>query len=352
MKSQIRNTRFHQNTAIAGLLVFVVLSVMSLATYAASPSENSWRLVFFRAAGAPNNCPDEQYLRNSLAGKLDGYAPFTTDAQRSISVDILSSAPDVEAHVVARDENGAITTNETLRTDSWRCDLLGERIVFVLQDIVAPPESNATAKMAENAPVADSTSKPQSRKNDAVVSAPVAKTQTKPKPSSRAPKLGLSLGVGPTWWNAPETALSSSAGIELMWKRGGFGIEGKYDRAWSLPGVFEARAERAGAAFIGCLRRQWLNRLYLRGCGFVDVARLSVQSNKVDMPTQYAPVVDVGARAGFGILILPSFRFELRLDGAYIAHRPVFYIGGEQVWRLAPFTGALRVAVVGVLDIW
>ncbi len=70
------------------------------------------------------------------------------------------------------------------------------------------------------------------------------------------------------------------------------------------------------------------------------------------MPTQYAPVVDIGARAGVGVWIMPSLGIELRADGAYVAHRPIFDIYDKQAWSMAPFTGSLRVAFLGVLDVF
>ncbi|HRI71679.1 MAG TPA: hypothetical protein PK156_45920 [Polyangium sp.] len=335
-----------------GLLVLAVISSVTFAARAASPNEHPWRLLFTRATSAPDNCPDEQYLRKSLAGKLDGHTPFTNDALRSISVDIKAGDSDVEAHVVTRDENGDTTTNQTLHADAWRCDLLGERVVFVLQDIVAPIESQSVATQAAPNP------SPAAPKNTALpgkdkppVPAPIEKNPSKHNPSKKAPTFGLSLGLGPAWWNAPETALSTSFGIEARWRRIAIGIEGQYDHAWAIPNVHDAQAERAGAALVGCILHPLSVKFFVRGCGFVDVARLSGQSDKIQTPTQHAPVVDIGARMGLGILMFRSFAVELRADGAYVAHRPVFDIDGNQVWHVAPFTGALRVAIVGEIDV-
>lgn len=335
---------------MAGLCALFVISLESPATSAAPPHDHSWRLLFTRAPAAPSNCPDEQYLHNSLAGKLDGHAPFAAEAGRSISIDIHPGSSDVEAVIVARNENGDVTTNETLHVDSWRCDLLGERLVFVLQDIVAPLEtSNADGQtLPKTAPSVA----PQPRKDASAILGPVEKTPPTHKLPPKVPKLGLSLGLGSTWWNAPEAALSSSIGVELRWPRAGIGIEGQYDFAWTIPKLVNSQAERAGVAILGCLYRPLSSRFFVKGCGMVDIARLSVQADEIHIPTQYAPVVDVGVRMGLGVSIVPSFSFELRADGAYVAHRPAFNIDGAQVWRLAPFTGALRVALSGVIDVF
>jgi len=335
---------------MAGLCALFVILLESPATSAAPPHDHSWRLLFTRAPAAPSNCPDEQYLRNSLAGKLDGHAPFADEAGRLISIDIHPGSSDVEAVIVVRNENGDVTTNETLHVDSWRCDLLGERIVFVLQDIVAPLEtSSADAQTVLQKPPAVLQ---LPRKDAPANSVPIAKTPPTHRPPSTGPKLGLSLGLGSAWWNAPEAALGSSIGVELRWRRAGIGIEGQYDFAWTIPKLVNSQAERAGVAILGCLYRPLSSRFFVKGCGMVDIARLSVQAEDIHIPTQYAPVVDVGVRMGLGVSIVPSLSFEVRADGAYVAHRPAFNIDGAQVWRLAPFTGALRVAFSGVIDVF
>jgi hypothetical protein len=75
------------------------------------------------------------------------------------------------------------------------------------------------------------------------------------------------------------------------------------------------------------------------------------QIKSIDMPTQFAPIVGIGARTALGVAIFSSLGLELRVDGAYVAHRPEFDIYGKTVWLVAPFTGALRLAIVGELNI-
>jgi hypothetical protein len=146
--------------------------------------------------------------------------------------------------------------------------------------------------------------------------------------------------------------LSIAIGIEAQWQRVSLGIEGYYDYAWALPGVRESRANRAGAALMACAFRHWSKRYYLRGCALGTFTQMSFELPLRNSPEQSAPMVDLGVRFGFGAWLSSSVGVELRADAAFVLMRPYVYVQHDQVWRISPFTGALRFAFVGVFDIF
>lgn len=334
----------------------VVIVSFSSAALTAPTEKQLWSFQYTRAANAPSNCPTEEYLRTSLAANLDGQDPFEKDAPRSISVTIERNSDEVEARVMIRDENGAVTNNNTLHAPSWRCDQLAERIVFALQNIVDPlklpqTETAATPNAPETLPNDPPKNANSSPKNEATPP-PTEKTPIKPQRSSIIPKLGLSLAIGPAWWNAPETALSTTIGIEAVWKRATVGIEGHYEYAWAVPRLPDSTAERTTVMITACGLHRWSRRFTVRGCGFGDFGRTSVEIQKDNSANLFAPVADIGVLLGAAVWPIAGFGVELRADGAYAIARPQVRMQDNRLWRMAPFTGALRLAFLGVFEIF
>jgi len=348
MKFVNTHTRTRSNAAAIGLLSILTIVSFSSTALATPKEKRTWSSQYTRAANSPSNCPTEAYLRTSLAANLDGQDPFEKDASRSISVTIEQVSNEVEARITVRDENGTVINNNTLHAPSWRCDQLAERIVFALQDIVDPLEL-PQVKTADtpNAPQVPTINPPKKEPKPASVVKPVIL----PQRSSIIPKLVLSFGVGPAWWNAPQTALSTTIGVEASWKRTAMAIEGHYDYAWTVPSLHDSRAERATVMVMACVLHRWSARFMMRGCGFGDFGKTSVEIQKDESPNQYTPVADIGARMGAAVWFLPNFGIELRADAAYAIARPQVRMLDNRIWRAAPFTGAVRVAFLGAFDI-
>ncbi len=348
-----KNMRASANPMVAGFLSFALILGFSSIVFAAPGETRAWRLHYTRAETAPSNCPSEDDLRTLLAARTNGEDPFKKDAARAISVEIRPTAKEIEARIVARDENGNITTNSTPHVASWRCDQLAEHIVFVLRDIVYPLELPAAKETSESPEKAAKTTE-LSRTEPTPTASSAPQLGTSPRRSSTIPNLALSLAIGPAWWNAPDTSLSATTSIEAQWNRISVGIEGRYDHAWTVPNMRNATAARAGAVFVACVRHLFAKKLFVRGCGVGEFAQLFVedQEKTASIHTPPVAVVDIGTRVGVGGWFLPSYGLELRADAAYSIRRPQVLIEGEQIWRARPFTGALRVAFLGVFDVF
>ncbi|HMY21446.1 MAG TPA: hypothetical protein PKA58_34220 [Polyangium sp.] len=254
---------------------------------------------------------------------------------------------EVEARITIQDANGT-ETRPPLHAPFWRCDQLAERIVFALQNIVDPlnlPQAETVA--TPNTPESHSDDAPQNEPTPSI-----EKTPRKPQRSSMIPKLGLSLAIGPAWWNAPETALSTSVGFELLWQRATVAIEGHYDYAWAVPQLPNYMAERTTVMIMGCARHHWSTRFMIRGCGFGDFGKTLFDNKKNHSQTPYAPVADVGARIALGVWFTTRFGIEARADAAYAAARPEVRLLDNRLWQMHPFTGALRLAFLGVFDVF
>lgn len=348
------------------MAIVAIASFPSLAL--ALPKEKRiWNFQYKRAPNAPNNCPTEEYLRTALAANTNGEDPFDKDASRSVLVTIERLTNEVEARITIYDENRNATENKALHAPSWRCDQLAERIVFALQNIVAPlklPDAETAAM--QNAPQTPTDDPPRNEPGLANIPrtppqnpptqgpVPVA-TKNPPmrvQRSSSIPKFGLSFGGGAGWWNAPEAALSTTVGIELFWKRITVAIEGHYDYAWVIPQLPNSTAERTTVMIIGCARHHWSMHFMIRACGFGDFGKTLFDHQKNHSQSPYTPVVDVGARIALGVWFTARFGIEARADAALAVARPEVRMLDNRLWRAAPFTGALRLAFLGVFDVF
>lgn len=355
------------NLAAITLLSFLAIASFPSLALATPKEKRIWSFQYKRAANAPNNCPTEEYLRTALAANTNGEDPFDRDAPRSISVTIEQLANDVEARITIYDENGAVTENKALHAPSWRCDQLAERIVFALQNIVDPlklPDGEmAATQYAPQTPTDDPPTNeqvltniprtpPPNPPNHERVPVATKNPPMRVQRPSNIPKFGVSFGGGAGWWNAPEAALSTTIGIELFWKRATFAIEGHYDYAWTVPKLPNSTAERTTVMIIGCARHHWSTRFMIRACGFGDFGKTSFDHQKNQSQTPYAPVADVGARIALGVWFTARFGIEVRADAAFAVARPDVRMQDDRLWRAAPFTGALRLAFLGVFDVF
>jgi hypothetical protein len=356
MKFVSTNLQALQKTQQTAFLAFFSVVLVHAPAVAAPADVPAWQLVYARATNAPINCPTETELHIAVAEKLDGTDPFKKDAKRSITVEFVLMGRTVEARVTARNENGITTKNQTLTIPSWRCDLLTERVAFELRDIVAPLELPSTNEPnpTKTPPLEPAIVTPVPPASTTPIAKPPRSAVKPPSTSSTVtvPILGFSFAIGPAWWNAPETALSTTLGADVQWRRFAVGIEGQYDRAWMLPRGGDWRAERVGVLFTACIRHPWSKRFYSRGCGFGTVARFSFDHPLHNPLDGDATTIGIGGRFCTGVWLWSAIGIEARADAEYVLRRPGVRFPENQGWQPAPFTGALRLAFIGVFDVF
>ncbi|UQA61360.1 hypothetical protein [Polyangium aurulentum] len=313
-----------------------------------------WRLTYVRDAGAPANCPDEKYVRLSVGAYL-GYDPFTDDAPRSISVKVVLAPQRLEAHIEARDESGRIVDTQTAWAPTWRCDMLIDRAAVFLREIVDPlviPSAEKPAPPAEASEAPPPIPMPDPPAAPPITSQqPARPTPAAPTRSPWIPKLTVSLDAGPTWWAAPVTGMSLTMGVAARWPRFSLGFEGRYDIAWSLPTRKDVQVSLTAGTILACAYKDVSRgRAFMRGCMFGGLGGLSSDAERIAFDRE-AAVIDIGVRVGGGYWLFGPVGIELHADGAYVAYWPVIRIDDAVVWRMKPVTGALRLGLVGLLDV-
>ncbi|HRI71036.1 MAG TPA: hypothetical protein PK156_42685 [Polyangium sp.] len=315
--------------------------------------EKPWRLEYRRGPEAPSNCPDESYLRTALAAKNGAPEPFSDNASRTITIDLVPTAERIEAHIQARNEQDAVVAEEIAHAPRWRCDQLADRIVFVLHDIIDPvtlpePKSPQISTILDSPPLRD---KPAAKAETTIIASPPVPKQTGKTLSNR--RLSVSLGLGASWWNAPHTAFTSVLGIGGQWPRFYLGIEGRYDRAWDLPVNQSILAEQLALGIVSCGHHAVrTSRVDVRGCLLVDLTRLSIETDRVLLSEFVTSVVYVGARAGAGFSLARNWNIELNADAIIAVQQPRFAFNVQEYWQLPRFNGALRASVVGLWDVF
>ncbi len=315
--------------------------------------EPTWRLEYRRSKDAPSNCPDESYLRTALAAKNGARQPFSNDASRTIVIDVAPTTERIEARIQVKDEHDNLVSESIAHAPSWRCDQLADRIVFILRDIVDPisiPEpAPAAVSSTPTAPSTQSLVPEKSPPKQTLLVQPIKK----PANSSSKAQLTLALGLGATWWSAPNTALSSALGIGLRWSRFSVGIEGRYDRAWKLPLTQAVHGEQVGLAMIVCGYHGFRHPpFYVRGCMLAGVTMLSAGTEQLRAFEYATPLIDLGARAGVGISVGRMWSIEVHGDGIVVVQQPRFMFNDGEGWRLPRFNGALRANLVGLFDVF
>jgi hypothetical protein len=342
--------------------VGVLHAVTLHTTSAAYANEMTWHLEYRREADTPSNCPDENDLRTALSTKIGARDPFSKDAPRKITIGVTRTTERIEARIQSRDEYGNIVFDSTAHAPSWRCDQLATRIVFVLRDIVDPlnpstPTSSNTQSPSSLPPMNDR------RANDArppePTTAPIAPQPTTPANRPRAlvrhskPQVALSMGLGASWWNTPNTALSATVGIALRWPRVSVGFEGRYDYAWTLPLDNQVMANQLAMALLTCGHHSFVpTRFYTRGCLFGDLTRMSFDSAQVRLKETVHFIPQLGARLGAGFSVSGRWALELQADGRVAIHRAAFAHNDQELWQLPRFHGAIRANVVGLFDVF
>lgn len=324
--------------------------------------EKPWRLEYRRGPEAPSNCPDESYLRTALAAKNGAPEPFSENASRTITIELVPTAERIEAHIQARNEKGSVVSEQIANAPLWRCDQLADRIVFVLHDIIDPialPEPESP-QSSSNPILSTPQSLPEKTvttgKEPSVVEKTIVTDQQIPNPPktiASKPRIALSLSVGATWWNAPHTAFTSVLGIGGRWPRFSFNIEGQYDRVWQMPKNQSLRVEQLGLGVAGCGYHDFRNsRFYLRGCLFGALTWLSMQTEQVRTIHNSSMAVNIGARVGAGVSLTHNWAVELYGDGIIAIQQPHFVYNAQEDWQLPRFNGALRASVVGLFDVF
>lgn len=342
--------------------VGVLHAVTLHTTSAARADEMTWRLEYRRGADAPSNCPDENDLRTALSAKIGARDPFSKDAPRKITIDVARTTERVEARIQARDEQDNILADSTAYAPSWRCDQLATRIVFVLRDIV-DPLSPPTPASSQPSPSQPSSSTPQVKVNDissekkddtVVAKQPIVLTnRPRRSPAHSKPQIALSLGLGATWWNKPNTAFTSALGAGLSWRVISVGMQVRYDYAWTLPVDKPVRADQVGLAAIVCGHQGlWKGRVSLRACLLGEIGRMWIEPNQSRTIDYSSTLVNFVARLGASVPLYRSWSIELYADGIIAAHRPELVLDAHQRWQLPLFNGAFRANVVGQLDVF
>jgi hypothetical protein len=122
--------------------------------------------------------------------------------------------------------------------------------------------------------------------------------------------------------------------------------------AWRLPHPGYWRAERVGALFLACGLHSWSKSFIAGACGFGTITQFAADSPTLHLSNDAQIIIDVGTRFAAGVWLKPFFGLELRADAAYILRRGGVRDANSQTWRMAPFTSALRLAFIGVFDVF
>ena len=333
--------------------VGVICAVMLHTTNKVHADEKPWRLEYRRGPDAPSNCPDESYLRTALAAKNGAPEPFSDNASRTITIDLVPTAERIEAHIQAHNEQGSVVSEQIAYAPRWRCDQLADRIVFVLHDIIDPvtlpePESAQISTTPDSPPLPD---KPAPKAETAIIARIPVRKPTGKTLSNR--RLAVSLGVGASWWNAPHTAFTSVLGIGGQWPRFYLGFEGRYDRAWELPVSQSILAEQLALGIVACGYHAFRSsRVYVRGCLMGDLTHASIEPDRVQLREITSTVVHVGGRAGAGWSLARNWNIELNADGTIAVQQPRFAFNAQEYWQLPRFNGAVRASVVGHFEVF
>lgn len=342
--------------------VGVLHAVTLFTTNIASADEMTWRLEYRRAADAPSNCPHENDLRTALSAKMGARDPFSNDASRKITIDVARTTERVEARIQARDEYGNMVSDSTAHAPSWRCDQLANRIVFVLRDIVDPlnpstPTLPKTLSPSSLPPVNDDQAKdkrPPGRTALSITIQPTIPTnRQKPLLPQSKPQMALAMGLGGSWWNTPNTALSTTFGIALQWPRISVGLEGRYDYAWIIALDKQVMANQVAMAFLTCGHHAFVPaRFYARACLFGDLTRMAFDSDQLRLGDDARFILQFGARLGAGFSLSRNWALELQADGRVAVQRAAFAYDDQELWQLPRFHGAIRANVVGLFDVF
>lgn len=338
-----------------GVLQAVTLHTTNLA----HADEMPWRLEYRHGADAPSNCPEENDIRTALSTKIGARDPFSNEAPRNITIDVTRTTERIEARIQARDAQANIVSDSIAHVPSWRCDLLATRIVFVLRDIVDPlnPSTPASSPLGpKSPPVTDERGRagePEKPTPPVFVEKPSV-SQNAPKRLSAQPKpqFAFSMGLGASWWNAPNTALSTSFGIASRWRRISIGLEGRYDYAWTLPLDKEVIANQAAIALTTCGHHAFVPGFYGHGCLFGDVTRISVDSVRVRTGERASFLLQLGLRFGAGFSVTPRWALELQADIRFAVQQAAFAYDHQELWQVPRFHGAIRVNVVRLFNVF
>jgi hypothetical protein len=333
--------------------VGVICAVMLHTTNEVHADEKPWRLEYRRGLEAPSNCPDESYLRTALSAKNGAPEPFSDNASRTITIELVPTAERIEARIQARNEQGSIVSEQIAHAPAFRCDQLADRIVFVLHDIIDPvmlpePDSAQISTTPDSPPLPDKTA--QKAETAMIAKPPAPKQIVKTLPNRR---LAVSLGLGASWWNAPHTAFTSVLGIGGRWPRFYLGFEGRYDRAWKLPVSQSIFAEQLALGIVACGYHAFRSsRVYIHGCLMGDVTYASIATNQVHLSEFASNIVNVGGRTGAGLSLARNWNIELNADAIIAVQQPRFAFNMQEYWQLPRFNGALRASVVGLFDVF
>jgi len=298
----------------------------------------------------------------ALAAKNGAPDPFSNDASRTITIELVPTPERIEARIQARNDQGSIVSEQIAHAPTFRCDQLADRIVFLLHDIIDPialPEPEippiASNPISSNRQLSSEKRTAPPETPTSIAEKPIVTDQQPPKPPKTLvskPRMALSLSLGATWWNAPHAAFTSVLGIGGRWPKFSFGIEGRYDQAWRLPSVKSALAEQLAVGIVGCGYHVFSpSRLYFRGCLLGDVTRLST-TERIRLRELRSITSHIGARAGAGLSLARMWSIELYADGIIVVEQPRFLFNVQENWQLPRFNGALRASVVALLDVF
>lgn len=317
------------------------------------------RLSYTRGPGA-EGCPEEQALRDVVAGQLGGTDPFVGGGGRLVEVALVRQGRRFLGEIALYDSDGRRLGGQELA--STACGALVEDVGTALAIVLrparsarepAPPTAPAPSQASSEPTLPEAASPPASEalpRAPAPVPAPPckpcqpaapARPAARPGPSLAWPRLQVGLGVLIVEGIAPVPAIGFSGSIGARWEAFALSLEG----GWHLPVAAEPYQGRIfgvswlGGSLVACGHAAWFF-----GCGLGTAGRVRHFGMANFVGEAMLPSAGLGLRGGVEVPISHQLAAQLSGDFFVNVSRPALnFPGGSSSSTAATSTvGALR----------
>ncbi|MBI5535794.1 MAG: hypothetical protein HY898_23955 [Deltaproteobacteria bacterium] len=323
-----------------------VLIVVALLGPAAAQSRPSSRLSYSRGSGA-DHCPDEDAIRNAVAGRL-GYSPFASGTTgKQISATIARDGKQLRARVEVRDEAGVVTGSREIVSDKNDCEELASSVTLAISIAIdplsltrpAPAASSSQPPPVTSAPPPPTAAPPVTVYVERPVAAPSAAPRSEPIRLRATAGLLTSLGT------APAPALGAAVYGGVRWAAMSVGIEGRAD----LPASKEqSTGGSVKSSLLAGLLVPCLHHGAAMGCALFALGALQGTGEQVSEPRKdTTPYAALGVRVAAELPMSPALAARINADLLGTLTRTTLRIDGAEAWTTPVIAGSLGVGVAG-----